>query len=112
VSSDTATDGGGHVRAEPLQCLIPGDLARLEPTLRRHGDEHGTQVVLDRRRRDRRAAAERRGAAWPSDQADPVDSERRRVRNTGGRRVGEQRATLIPVAAKRIRFPLAMSSAV
>ena len=99
MSSDTATEGGGLVRsAEPLQCLIPADLARLEPTLRRHGDEHDIEVIVDRRRRDRRAAPERRGSVWPSDQPDAVESERRRVRNTGGRRVGEQRATLIPVA--------------
>ena len=91
-------DGDAAI-AEPVQCLVPADLARLEPTMRRHGAEHGVQVVLDRRRNDRRADPERRAAAWPTEQQEAVDAERRRVRNAGGRRVGERRATLIPVAA-------------
>jgi RNA polymerase sigma-70 factor, ECF subfamily len=67
--------------------------------MRRHCLEHDVEVILERRRRDRRADAERRGAAWPAEQQDVVDDERRRVRNAGGLRVGERRATLIPVAA-------------
>jgi RNA polymerase sigma-70 factor (ECF subfamily) len=100
VPSDTATRGGDHVgTAEPVQCLLPADLARLEPTLRRHGLEHGVGVVLERRHADRRSSSERRAVAWPADPTEPQGTERRRVRNVGGRRVGERRATLIPVAA-------------
>jgi RNA polymerase sigma-70 factor (ECF subfamily) len=91
--------GGAAATAEPVQCLVPADLARLEPTMRRHGGEHGIEIILERRRIDRRRDPERRGLAWPSDQPDAFDAERRRVRNLGGRRVGERRATLIPVAS-------------
>jgi RNA polymerase sigma-70 factor (ECF subfamily) len=98
VSPETAPPAGDAATAEPVHCLLPADLARLEPTMRRHGEETGVQVVLERRRIERRLEAERRGLAWPADACDPTDAERRRVRNSGGRRCGERRATLIPVA--------------
>lgn len=99
MPSDTASRSGGTaLAAEPVQCLVPADLARIEPAMRRHGAEHGVEIVLERRRIDRRASDERRGAAWPSEASSAIDAERRRVRNVGGRRVGERRATLIPVA--------------
>ncbi|HVE68131.1 MAG TPA: sigma-70 family RNA polymerase sigma factor [Solirubrobacteraceae bacterium] len=99
MPSDTVSRAGGAGSPEPLHCLLPADLARLELTLRRHGDEHGFEVVLERRRRDRRACEGRRSAPWPSEHGDATGPERRRVRNVGGRRVGERRATLIPVPA-------------
>jgi RNA polymerase sigma-70 factor (ECF subfamily) len=99
VSSDAVSATGGTGTPERVQCLLPADLARLEPTLRRHGAENGVDVVLERRRVDRRQSDGRRAGAWPSEAADPPGEERRRVRNAGGRRVGERRATLIPVPA-------------
>jgi RNA polymerase sigma-70 factor (ECF subfamily) len=98
VPPDTAPSAGDRTTSEPVHCLLPADLARLEPTMRRHGAESGVEVVLERRRIERRLDSERRGAAWPAEAGD-ADHERRRVRNSGGRRCGERRATLIPVAA-------------
>jgi RNA polymerase sigma-70 factor (ECF subfamily) len=100
VSSDAVSPAaGGALGSEAVQCLLPADLARLEPTMRRHGAETGVEVVLERRRIDRRGGDGRRGAAWPAEPSEPTGEEHRRVRNVGGRRVGERRATLIPVPA-------------
>jgi RNA polymerase sigma-70 factor, ECF subfamily len=97
--SATSRPGG---ETAGVQCLIPADLAsRLEPTLRRHASEHGLSVTVERRQADRRRGAERRESAWLGRETEPVTAERRRVRNAGGRRVGERRATLVPVACEQ-----------
>jgi RNA polymerase sigma-70 factor, ECF subfamily len=91
----------GGATADRVQCLIPADLApRLEPTLSRYASEHGLGVVVERRQADRRRGAERRDSVWPGGGSETTAGERRRVRNAAGRRVGERRATLIPVAAE------------
>jgi RNA polymerase sigma-70 factor (ECF subfamily) len=84
-------------------CLLPFDAAsRLERTVSRWAAEHGIEVIVDRRHRERRRSAERRSALWPNDQhreIEPSVVERRRIRNRAGRRIEERRATLIPVAS-------------
>jgi RNA polymerase sigma-70 factor (ECF subfamily) len=93
--ASTAGTGAG-----PLLCLIPRHLAaRMERTMERYGEQHDVQVIVDRRRGDRRGDADRREHAWPGDDAAQPSDERRRLRNADGRRVGERRATLIPVDA-------------
>jgi RNA polymerase sigma-70 factor (ECF subfamily) len=94
--------GGGvpQRRARPIvYCLVPGDLApRLHDTLRRHfRDEPGVEVIVERRAGARRRLPDRRTA---DDRAGP-DSERERRAHgaAAGRRVGERRASLVPVSA-------------
>jgi RNA polymerase sigma-70 factor (ECF subfamily) len=88
-------DGGGDRRAV-VYCMVPADLARLHDDLRRHfRDDDGVEVVIERRGADRRRAAERRTNASP-----PPAAEQRRVRNAGGRRVGDRRALLSELAAR------------
>jgi len=80
--------------------LLPDDLElRLRPTMSRFCAGTEVKLVVDGRGRDRRQSQQRREARWPSNDeiADPPD-QRRCIRNVDGRRVGERRATLIPVA--------------
>lgn len=77
-------------------CLVPGELAlKLHEPMRKHfADDPTVEVVVERRRSDRRMAADRR------DLADSLaaQTERRRVRNLEGRRVGDRRAAQVSVA--------------
>src|SRR5687768_7615084 len=57
-------------------------------------DERDVEVIVDRRRAERRQSGERRAGGEPTSA-----EERRRIRSAGGRRVGEQRADLESVQA-------------
>jgi RNA polymerase sigma-70 factor (ECF subfamily) len=89
-------DTSGAGRRVITYCLVPRDVAaKLHEPLRKHfRDDPGIEVVVERRRDDRRS---------PGDRRDPergdVAAERRRIRNLPGRRVGERRAALVPVEA-------------
>jgi RNA polymerase sigma-70 factor (ECF subfamily) len=78
-----------------LYCLIPRELAgEVHDELRHHfAEEPNVEVVVERRRRDRRAGKERRRGedSYPG-------PERRQIRNADGRRVGERRAVLVEVS--------------
>jgi RNA polymerase sigma-70 factor (ECF subfamily) len=92
----------GNGRRPVVYCLIPPDLAgSLHDVLRRHfRDDPRVEVVVDRRHNERRAGAERRAKPWPvpkGQAATEVDSERRAIRNRAGRRVGDRRASLVPI---------------
>jgi hypothetical protein len=52
------------------------------------------EVVIERRRHERRSAEDRRrnGDSAPA----PVQVERRRVRSASGRRIADQRSVLVP----------------
>ena len=67
--------------------------------MRRWGDEHSVQVIVERRQGDRRSQVDRRVEPWSGDDDDerPAAFERRRIRHRGGRRIAERRVTLIPV---------------
>lgn len=91
--------GGG--RGSEVLCLLPLALApRLERSMVRWGSEYGVEVIVERRRGDRRRQADRRSEPWPGgeDDLEALASERRRIRHQRGRRVAERRATLIPVS--------------
>jgi RNA polymerase sigma-70 factor (ECF subfamily) len=91
-------EGRGSDQRPNLYCLIPPELApRFERTLTRFAYEHEATAILDRRRIDRRVPGNRRQEPWPAHHHGYDGAERRRVRNHDGRRVGERRATLIPV---------------
>lgn len=76
-------------------CVVPWELAdRLHEPLRRHfRNDPDVDVIVERRRRERRKQADRRAAASAA-----TAEERRRIRGAGGRRVGERRAALAPIA--------------
>ena len=86
-----------------LYCLIPPDLAReVHDDLRHHfADDPDVEVVVERRRRDRRSGKDRRQGKERYS-----GPERRRVNNDGGRRVGERRAVLVEVEAPPLPAPL------
>lgn len=85
-----------------IYCIVPRDLAsRLLDTLRRHyKDDPEIEVIVERRRGERRAVSDQRLA----DPARPPHGcgERRRIRNRDGRRVGERRVALVPVEVPRL----------
>ncbi|HEX2015698.1 MAG TPA: sigma-70 family RNA polymerase sigma factor [Solirubrobacteraceae bacterium] len=81
-----------------VYCLVPRDLApKLHEALRRHfrGDP-GIEVIVERRDSDRRQLPERRTTI---DADRSPKSERRRVVGAAGRRVAEQRAPVVALAA-------------
>ena len=89
--------GGDSTGAETrsiIYCVVPLELAAtLHEPLRRHFAANASvEVVIDRRGRERRGAADRRSAELA-----PTD-ERRRIRNEGGRRIGSRRAPTMVVA--------------
>jgi RNA polymerase sigma-70 factor (ECF subfamily) len=86
-----------------LYCLIPPDLAAdVHDELRRHfADDPEVEVVVERRRQDRRSGRDRRQRDEPH-----PGPERRRVKNDAGRRVGERRAALVEVEAPPLPEPL------
>jgi RNA polymerase sigma-70 factor (ECF subfamily) len=74
-------------------CVVPRELAaKVHEPLRAHfRDDHEVEVVVERRRAERRAAGDRR-------ETDPAGgADRRRIRNVAGRRVADRRATAPPV---------------
>jgi RNA polymerase sigma-70 factor (ECF subfamily) len=99
-TSDAGEGAGvrGDEQRQDLYCLIPPDLARrLGSVISRHAEQHGAVGIVDRRLEDRRSGEDRRESFWPGGDTSPLVLERRHVRNRDGRRVGERRATLIPV---------------
>jgi RNA polymerase sigma-70 factor (ECF subfamily) len=76
-------------------CIVPEDLAdRLHEPLRRHfADDAGVDVIVERRGCERRCEPERRVA----DTAAAPAQDRRRIRNSAGRRIGERRARSVAV---------------
>jgi len=92
--------GNGHPTAKTIvYCVVPYDLAhKLHDPLRRHfRDDPGIEVIVEQRGRERRAAADRRKS-----KDGPSATERRRIHNADGRRVGEQRAPAMPVEAPEL----------
>src|SRR5262249_57773683 len=84
----TGREAGSPPRAITY-CVIPRELApKLHEQLRRHfADTETVEVVVERRRFERRADDDRR----TSTDAAPTP-ERRAIRGQGGRRVGARRA--------------------
>jgi RNA polymerase sigma-70 factor (ECF subfamily) len=82
-----------------IYCLVPQALApKLHEPLRRHfRDDPSVEVVVERRRRERRGN-DRREDACP----DAPASERRRIRNLGGRRIADRRAAVVPVSVPEL----------
>jgi RNA polymerase sigma-70 factor (ECF subfamily) len=78
-----------------IYCVIPRELAgKLHEPLRRHfRDDPDIEVVVERRRCERRTADRRGGAA----EAAEAEAERRRIHNPTGRRVAERRAAVVQV---------------
>jgi RNA polymerase sigma-70 factor (ECF subfamily) len=78
-----------------IYCVVPHELAgKLHDLLRSHfGDEPGVEVVVERRKVDRRRSAERRGS-----DAGVTKTERRRIRSAEGRRVADRRAPSVEAA--------------
>src|SRR5437764_14919064 len=74
-------------------CLVPPDLAgELHDSLRRHfRQEPSVEVVVERRREDRRRKPQRRASASAH------SDERRRVKNSEGRRVADRRGPALTV---------------
>lgn len=83
---------GRQRESQQTLCLVPVTLApELSPTLERFFAElGGVRVVVENRTGDRRRALDRR-----RQQVTDLAQERRRIRNSAGRRVGERRAPLL-----------------
>ena len=84
----------GSRRRTVTYCLVPWELAaKLHEPLRRHfRDDPTVEVVVERRARDRRAAGDRRVVP-----AADLPEEQRLIRNAGGRRIADRRASGLPV---------------
>jgi RNA polymerase sigma-70 factor (ECF subfamily) len=92
--------GGKHaLERSVVYCIVPRELAgKLHEPLRRHfDDDPGIEVIVERRRHERRGAEERRAAT-------PIQrrAERRGTRSPRGRRIAEQRAAQVPVEAPEL----------
>jgi RNA polymerase sigma-70 factor (ECF subfamily) len=105
VAAGTAAALDGQIRTGSVYCLIPPILeAKLrEPLMRQFAANPDVEVLVERRRTDRRRAGDRRAVAAG------CDSEQRRIRNLSGRRIGERRAPLrttpgLPLPQSAIRF--------
>jgi RNA polymerase sigma factor (sigma-70 family) len=86
-----------------VYCQIPRQLVGdVHDELRHHfGDSPDVEVIVERRSGDRRSGKERRR------RDEPFEGEaRRRIRNVGGRRVGERRAVLVEVEPPSLPQPL------
>jgi RNA polymerase sigma-70 factor (ECF subfamily) len=83
-----------------LYCLVPRDLGdKLHDSLREHFRAHQrVEVVVERRREDRRVSASRRGVAPAAGAGEAA--ERRRVRNAAGRRIADRRAIAAPAVER------------
>jgi HD-GYP domain-containing protein (c-di-GMP phosphodiesterase class II) len=89
-----APQGGTLDRTSSLYCLVPPELAELREELARALPENARfNVVLDRRRGERRAGSDRRG----EDRPPPTGIDRRLAEDLEGRRFVERRALLAPV---------------
>jgi RNA polymerase sigma-70 factor (ECF subfamily) len=91
-----------------IYCIVPRELAlKIHDELRDFfRDEPGVEVAVERRVGNRRKQPDKRS----TEEAAPVAQDRRKIRNKGGRRVGERRATQVtttPVALPRKAKPYA-----
>jgi hypothetical protein len=79
----------------PIYCLLPAGAAEdAERAVTEQLAQHpAIRVLIERRRAERRVAADRRSRK----SAEGADAERRRIRSQAGRRVADRRAELIPV---------------
>ncbi|MDX6652192.1 MAG: hypothetical protein QOJ38_973 [Solirubrobacterales bacterium] len=88
-----SSESGGNARRI---CLVPPELAgKVADQLTKHfADDPNVEVIVERRSAERRSGKERR----QKDTGAPKGGEeRRKIHNADGRRVGERRATLVPV---------------
>jgi hypothetical protein len=86
----------GQPSAEPqatIYCMVPLELSRLREPLAGHFSDSRVEVVLERRRRERRSGRDRRAG----DGRAAAGVERRLEAALEGRRFGERRAVLLPV---------------
>jgi RNA polymerase sigma-70 factor (ECF subfamily) len=85
-------------------CLVPYELSRdLHEYLREHFRSNpSVEVIVERRRADRREGGDRRRTA-----AARPDGERRTIAGQGGRRVAERRAALVEVEVPELPLALA-----
>jgi RNA polymerase sigma-70 factor, ECF subfamily len=93
----TATVSPESTEQRPVVfCQVPRQLVgEVHDELRHHfADNPDVEVIVERRRGDRRSGKDRRQRDEPFEGED-----RRRIRNVGGRRVGERRAVLVEVDA-------------
>jgi RNA polymerase sigma-70 factor (ECF subfamily) len=88
--------GGGVAKRRVVYCVVPRDLASaLHDALREHfKEDRSVEVVVEQRWRDRRRGSERR----QGDNGEAPEDERRLIRNRTGRRIGERRASQVPVS--------------
>jgi RNA polymerase sigma-70 factor (ECF subfamily) len=88
------TEGSGAKRTV-IYCIVPRDLeGKLHERLRQHfRADSSVEVIVERRADERRAGEDRRANGATPRQA----RERRKIRHSGGRRVGDRRAMLLPL---------------
>jgi RNA polymerase sigma-70 factor (ECF subfamily) len=88
-------------KAPRIYCVVPWELAEeLHEELRTHfRSDASIEVVVERRRRERRSGEQRR-----RDEADAL-KDRRAIRNAEGRRVGERRAAVASVESPMLPAP-------
>jgi hypothetical protein len=81
--------------SEPsLYCIVPPEVAELREHLDRHfASDPRIEVVVERRRGERRSGADRRGVSGER----PSGVDLRRTRLATGRRISERRGVLVPV---------------
>ena len=86
---NSSRHASGESTKSVLYCVVPARLAlELHDALRDHyGDLDDLEVIVERRHRDRRADGDRRGG----DVGPPPGGERRRIRNSTGRRIADRR---------------------
>jgi hypothetical protein len=104
----TSPAGTGHGQAAepgepPIYCLVPPDLSQLwEPLCRHFAGNPDVEVMIDQRRRERRAGIDRRDLQTRGAR-DHV--ERRLADGLEGRRFSERRAIPIPVGERPALSP-------
>lgn len=105
LSTADEYDRIGGMDDRRIYCLVPLELAgELRDLLRRHfRDEPDIEVVIDDRGRERRARTDRRLVEPPQPAG---HSERRKVRNAGGRRIADRRMPVVALPeAERPALP-------
>jgi RNA polymerase sigma-70 factor (ECF subfamily) len=91
-----------------IYCIVARDAAlKLHDKIRAaYEDDPSIEVILERRRRSRRA----RGDQRRGDGESPPVHERRKIRNASGRRIGERRAEAVAVEPPRLPRKVARHS--
>jgi RNA polymerase sigma-70 factor, ECF subfamily len=91
--SGTRSREGGRLH---VYCLVPPGTPSAAADQVRQAAERNVEVLVDRRRSERRRQCDRRTRAEAE-----RSSERRRIHNREGRRAGERRAPLVPIRFAR-----------